>query len=399
MSKMLRTTAAAALAVAFGAVLLTDVRAAGQQADARTTASAPTQSRPLLDQYCVGCHNDKLKTGGLTLERIDPNTVAGHEDVLEKVVRKLRSGQMPPEGRPRPDAGTLEVFATSLEKALDRIASASPNPGRVVSHRLNRGEYVNVIHDLLAMDVDGTGLLPSDMAGFGFDNNADVLSITPGLMSRYITAATKISRLAVASPDNRTITQVYKVEFGTRQDARMGEDMPFATHGGLAVRHAFPLDGEYAFAIRLKKNGTVSTIDGIEEDEHQIELRIDHVLVKQFRIGGKFKGPDPGVLIAVSEDDVEGRNVHDYRVGADKELEIRLPIKAGSRLVSVAFSDSMPSPGSMVGDGRRVVVQGMGSQAGVDMVHVSGPFGGKTPEETPSRPHIFTCPPATSRAH
>jgi mono/diheme cytochrome c family protein len=397
MFNILRTAAVAALVVAFGGLQLTDVRAAGGQTAPRAAAAAQTQPRPLLDQYCISCHNDKLKTGGLTLERVDTTAVAGHEEVLEKVVRKLRSGQMPPAGRPRPDVATVDGFATSLEKALDRIASVSPNPGRVASHRLNRAEYVNVIHDLLALDVDGTALLPSDMAGFGFDNNADVLSITPGLMSRYITAATKISRLAVASRDNRTITQVYKVEFGTRQDARMGEDMPFATHGGLAVRHTFPLDGEYAFAIRLKKNGTVSTIDGIEEDEHQIELRIDHELVKQFKIGGKFKGPDPGVLIAVSEDDIEGRKVHDYRVGADKELEIRLPIKAGTRLVSVAFTDSMPTPLVTGGFGRRGgVATGIGSQAGVDMVYVSGPFNGKTPQETPSRRQIFACRPASA---
>ena len=398
MSKMLRAIALAAVAVAAAEFLhLVDVRAAGAQAAPRPTASVQASPRPLLDQYCVSCHSDKLKTGGLTLERVDPSAVAGHEEMLEKVVRKLRSGLMPPEGRPRPDAASIAAFAASLESALDRNAAAAPNPGRVAWHRLNRAEYVNVVHDLLALDVDGTELLPSDMAGFGFDNNADVLSITPGLMSRYITAATKISRLAVASPDNRSITQVYKVEFGTRQDARMSEDMPFATHGGLAVRHTFPLDGEYAFAIRMKKNGTVSTIDGIEEDEHQIELRIDHALVKRFTIGGKFKGPDPGVLIAVTEDDVEGRRVHDYRVGADKELEIRLPIKAGTRLVSVAFSDSMPTPGVMVGNGRRGTFLGLGSQAGIDMVYVSGPFGGKTPQETPSRRQIFTCLPASAR--
>src|SRR5229473_5858644 len=268
MSKMLRAIALAAVAVAAGEFLhLNDVRAAGPQAASRTTASDQASPRPLLDQYCVSCHNDKLKTGGLTLERVDPSAVAGHEELLEKVVRKLRSGLMPPQGRPRPDYPTLDGFASSLEAELDRAASLAPNPGRVASHRLNRAEYVNAIHDLLSLDVDGTALLPSDMAGFGFDNNADVLSITPGLMSRYITAATKISRLAVASPDNRSITQVYKVEFGTRQDARMGEDLPFATHGGMAVHHTFPLDGEYAFSIRLKKNDTVSTIDGIEEDE------------------------------------------------------------------------------------------------------------------------------------
>src|SRR6266851_7007279 len=410
MSNKLRAVGLVGIALAAAGYQVSHVQAAGslkakreaaaphaQRASAGPAAAVAAPQRAVVDRYCVTCHNEKLKTANLMLDKVDLGDVNANQELLEKIVRKLRSGLMPPEGRPRPDYPTLDGLASSLEAELDRAAVLAPNPGRVASHRLNRAEYVNAIHDLLSLDVDGTALLPSDMAGFGFDNNADVLSITPGLMSRYITAATKISRLAVASPDNRTITQVYKVEFGTRQDARMGEDMPFATHGGLAVRHTFPLDGEYAFAIRLKKNGTVSTIDGIEEDEHQIELRVDHTLVKQFTIGGTFKGPDPGVLIAVSEDDIEGRKVHDYRVGADKELEVRLPIKAGTRLVSVAFSDSMPTPGGMLGNGRRSALTGMGSQAGIDMVYVSGPFGGKTPQETPSRRQIFACRPAGAR--
>jgi cytochrome c5 len=371
--------------------------AAVRRVAARAPAAAALPQRSLVDQYCVTCHNERLKTADLMLDKVDFGAVHDNGEILEKIVRKLRSGLMPPQGRPRPDPATLDAFATSLEALLDRAAATAPNPGRVASHRLNRAEYVNVIHDLLALDVDGTELLPSDMAGFGFDNNADVLAITPGLMSRYITAATKISRLAVASPDNRPMTQLYKVEFGTRQDARMGEEMPFATHGGLAVRHAFPLDGEYNFAIRLKKNGTVSTIDGIEEDEHQIELRVDHALVKQFKIGGKFKGPDPGVLIAVPEDDLAGQKTHEYRVSADKELEIRVPVKAGTRLVSVAFTDSMPSPEPASQGRRNAAFLGVSSQPGVDMLYVSGPFGGKTPDETPSRRQIFTCRPAGGR--
>jgi hypothetical protein len=365
-----------------------------QTVPAAPTAGAP--SRVVLDQYCVTCHNEKLKTGNLMLDKVDIGDVAANQELLEKIVRKLRSGLMPPEGRPRPSNATLDGFAGSLEAELDRAASLAPNPGRVASHRLNRTEYVNVIHDLLALDVDGTALLPSDMAGFGFDNNADVLAITPGLMSRYITAATKISRLAVASPDNRTMTQVYKMEYGTRQDARMGEDLPFATYGGMAVRHTFALDGDYAFAIRLVKNGTVSTIDGIEDDEREVELRVDHALVKRFKIGGRFKGPDPGVLIAVTEDDIEGQKIHDYRVNADKELEIRLPIKAGTRLVSVAFTDSMPSPeraSARLGGGNLF----SSLMPGVDMLYISGPFDAKTPVETPSLRRIFTCRPASGR--
>ena len=349
------------------------------QAAQPSAAAAP--SRELLDRYCVTCHNDRLLRGGLTLDGVDLAQVGVHAEVLEKVVHKLRSGQMPPEGRPRPDDAAVDVFATSLELALDRAAVEGPNPGRVASRRLNRLEYVNVIEDLLGLEINGEELLPSDMAGFGFDNNADVLAITPSLMARYIAAATKISRAAIGSPDNRPVMQLYQVGFEKR-DARAGEEMPFGTHGGLAVRHHFPLDGDYVFAIRLKRNDTIETIDGIAETEHQIEVRVDHALIERFTIGGKFPGPDPGQLIAPPEDDIEGQRLHEYRMTADRELEIRIPVQAGTRLVSVAFTDSAPSP------------HPAGGLPGIDKLFVSGPFDGTVPVDTPSRRRIFTCRPS-----
>ena len=299
----------------------------------------------------------------MTLDSVDISRVDVHAEVLEKVVRKLRAGQMPPAGRPRPDAATVDAFATALETALDRESATMPNPGRVASRRMNRVEYVNAIEDLLALQVNGAELLPSDMAGFGFDNNADVLAMTPSLMTRYIAAATKVSRAAVGSLDNRPMMQVYEVGFEER-DVRVNEDMPFSTIGGLSQRHMFPLDGDYIFAVRLKRNATVETIEGIEEDEHEIELRVDHELITRWEIGGRFPGPDPGVLIAVPEDDVEGQRLHEYRMTADDALEIRVPIEAGQRLVSVAFTDSAPSP------------HGLRGQPGIDKLFISGPFGG-----------------------
>ena len=349
--------------------------AAGRQAPA-----PEPPSRELFDRYCVTCHNERLRTAGLLLDRLDVSWVHANAETLEKVVRKLRSGQMPPAGRPRPDAETIDAFAGALEAALDHAAAADPDPGRVASRRLNRLEYVNAVADLLDLEIDGEALLPSDMAGFGFDNNADVLSITPALMSRYIAAATRISRVAVGSPDNRPVMQVYKVGY-ERRDVRRSEDMPFATHGGLAVRHTFPLDGEYRFAIRLKRNETIETIDGIAEDEHQIELRIDHALVRRFPIGGRFPGPDPGMLIAVPEDDAAGQRLHEYRMTADHELEVRVQVNAGTRLVSAGFTDSAPSPNVPA------------DLPGIDVLYVSGPFDGTVPEDTPSRRRIFTCRP------
>ena len=337
-------------------------------------------SSALLDRYCVTCHNERLQTADLVLDQIDLSDIAGNAPVLEKIVHKLRSGQMPPEGRPRPDAQSLERFVSRLEASLDIAAAARPNPGRVASRRLNRLEYANAITDLLALQIDGEELLPSDMAGFGFDNNADVLAVTPALMARYITAATKISRAAVGSPDTRPMMHLYEVGF-ERRDVRASEELPFATHGGLAVRHHFPLDGEYVFAIRLKRNDTIETIDGIAEEEHQIEVRIDHALVERFAIGGRYPGPDPGQLIAAPEDDVEGQRLHEYRMTADHALELRVPVEAGTRLVSVAFTDAAPSPHSG------------GRLPGIDKVFVSGPFEGTVPEDTPSRQRIFGCRP------
>ena len=363
--------------VLVGVGLLTPARL--QAAGAQPAASP---SRALLDRYCVTCHNERLQTAGLALDRVDLAQVAVNAEVLEKVVHKLRSGQMPPEGRPRPDEAAVDAFATALETALDRAAAERPNSGRVASRRLNRLEYVNVIEDLLGLEVNGEELLPSDMAGFGFDNNADVLSVTPSLMARYIAAATKISRAAIGSPDNRPVMQLYQVGF-ERRDARAGEAMPFGTHGGLAVRHHFPLDGDYVFAIRLKRNDTIETIDGIAETEHQIEVRIDHALVEQFAIGGKFPGPDPGQLIAPQEDDVDGQRLHEYRMTADRELEIRVPVQAGTRLVSVAFTDSAPSPHPASG------------LPGIDKLFISGPFDGTVPADTPTRRRIFTCRPSS----
>jgi mono/diheme cytochrome c family protein len=409
--------AVAIIAVVGGLVVALDsragVQAAGGSPDAaggRSQATAtparlqqPTAdaaaSAPLLRQYCVGCHNERMKGnfGNLSLEGLDPSAVSGHTETLEKVVRKIRKGLMPPPGRPRPDAATLDAFVSSLENALDRTAEREPNPGRVISRRLNRVEYVNAIYDLLGLEVNGSELLPSDMAGFGFDNNADVLSITPGLMSRYITAATKISRVALATPDNRAATNIYKVEIGTWQDSRMSEDMGFATFGGLVAKHTFPLDGEYAFQIRLTRDQD-GLINGITA-EHEVELRVDRRLIKRFKIGGEFREPDGGQLIAVPEDDELGKQVHKYYISADDALTVRVPMKAGTHVVTAAFVESEPIPESRGRAGR-----GGGAQASVfaqgtavDSMSIAGPFSAARTVDTPTRRKILTCQPANAR--
>jgi mono/diheme cytochrome c family protein len=362
-----------------------------------STATQPTSSPGVFRQYCVGCHNERMKEnfGNLSLENIDPADVSSHAETLEKVVRKLRKGQMPPLGRPRPDAAALEAFVVSIENALDAHARRRPKPGRVVSRRLNRAEYVNAVYDLIGLEVNGSELLPSDMAGFGFDNNADVLSITPALMARYITAGTKISRVALATADNRAATTRYKIEIGTRQDLRMGEEMPFASFGGLAVKHTFPLDGEYAFQLRLTRDQD-GLINGIMA-EHVIELRVDRALVKRFKIGGEYKEPDPGQLIAVPEDDVLGAQVHKHYISADDALTVRVPVKAGTRTVTAAFVENEPIPGfERLGRGVNNQIGG-GGAAAVDTMSVSGPFNPGTAPDTPARQKILTCKPANAR--
>ena len=345
-------------------------------------AQAAPSTHPLLDRYCVTCHNDRLQTGGLSLEQVDVGEVGANAEVLEKVVRKLRDGLMPPAGRPRPGVAAVDEFVAGLETSLDAAAaSGSAHAGWVASRRLNRTEYVNAVYDLLALEIDGDALLPSDLAGFGFDNNADALTITPALMSRYMTAAMRISRMALGSLENRPAGHVYEVRPTARQDARMGEDMPFATRGGVAVRHHFPLDGDYVFRLRLKRGS--GGVAGIEEDEHQIELRVDHALVKRFTIGGRYRGVlDSGTMVAIDEDDVLGQQVHEYLMHADDDLEVRLPIEAGTRTVAAAFTDSLPS-----------AISG-GSSAGVDQLEISGPFNGRVPDETPSRRRVLVCRPA-----
>ena len=333
--------------------------------------AAQTPSRELLDGYCVTCHNARLQTANLALDAVDLERVGEHAEALEKVVRKLRAGQMPPEGRPRPARDDVETFVAALEAALDREAAGHTAPGRVASRRLNRVEYVNAIEDLLGLQVDGAELLPSDMAGFGFDNNAEVLAMTPSLMARYITAATTISRMAVGSPDNRPDGRLYTLGF-EQQDERMHEDMPFGTHGGLSARHVFPLDGEYRFSVRMERGlgDTSGRVRGITEDAHDIELRIDHAVVKTWTVGGAFPGALPGLTIA--DDDVESLRGHEYLMTADHGMDLRIPVEAGQRLVSVAFTDSNPSP-----------VSGVYGRPGIYSLFIAGPYAGTVPDETP----------------
>ena len=198
----------------------------------------------VVGNYCVTCHNARMRAGGLVLDEARKQAVGANPQIWENVVRKLRTGAMPPLGLPRPDAATVARAVASLETALDRAAALRPNPGRPVVHRLNRTEYGNAIRDLLGLEVDTRALLPADNSDHGFDNIADVLSVSPALLDRYLSAARKISRLAVGRQTTADSVTYHRGRDWYQED-RMSEDLPFGSIGGIAVHHEFPVDGEY----------------------------------------------------------------------------------------------------------------------------------------------------------
>ncbi len=278
--------------MAAGLVLMTtgSLQVVGFQEPARSfAASEPASSRAFLARYCSTCHNSRLRTAGLALDVTDVTNVSTDAEVWEKVVRRLRSGAMPPPGAPRPDQAVSEAFGRSLETSLDLASAGRPNPGRTEAlHRLNRTEYRNAVRDLLALDIDAASLLPADAADqHGFDNIASVLSASPALLERYMSAARKISRLAVGLPPLPTI-DTYKVPLMLAQEDLMSEDLPFGSRGGAAIRHNFAVDGEYAFKIRLQTN-YVGYIRGLDRP-HIVEVRIDGAQIKKFTVGGEARG-------------------------------------------------------------------------------------------------------------
>ncbi len=346
--------------------------------------------RAVLDQYCVTCHNERARTAELLLDTADVENIGEGPELWEKVVKKLRTGAMPPAGMPRPDESTYESLATYLETALDRAAAANPNPGRPVLHRLNRVEYTNAVRDLLAVDIDGETLLPADDSRYGFDNIGDVLTVSPLLMERYLAAARKISRLAVGDPDVLPVFETYNVPKYFVQDDRMNEDLPFGSRGGIAVRHHFPLDGEYLIKVRLAKNSR-DYIRGLGEPHH-LDIRLDGVRVKRFTIGGENYGRSAGIFSSAAMGDPEQEV---YERTADEILEVRFVAEAGPRLVGVAFlkETSVPEGPLLPRMTQYDLLQYKGGAPGVASISIGGPYNAKGMGETPSRRKIFGCRP------
>lgn len=378
-------------AIALGSVIY--LQAASQQ-PSTPSVSATSSHRVVLERYCVTCHNERLKTAGLMLDKMDVENVGEGAEVWEKVVRKLRAEAMPPVGMPRPDKATYDSFATYLETALDRVAAAKPNPDKPVIHRLNRTEYANAIRDLLALDINGDSLLPPDDLGYGFDNIADVLSISPVLLERYMSTAQKITRLAIGDPAIRPVLETYEIPKLLMQEDRMSEALPFGSRGGIAIRHHFPLDGEYVIKIRLQRNYQ-DRIRGLEEPHH-LEIRLDGARIKLFTVGGYNGASGSGAEAPIGD-----RAQEQYERTADAELEVRFPAKAGPRLVGVAFLAETPVEEGVLRPSlagfnfldNRGVEEGY---PGVGSVTIGGPYSAKGSGGTPSRARIFVCQPTGS---
>jgi mono/diheme cytochrome c family protein len=363
-----------------GAVFLTlALQPLGAQSSATQTNPAPQSA--LLDKYCVTCHNDKLRTGGLSLQNANLNDVPKNAETWEKVIRKVHVGAMPPQGLPRPDKAALEGLTTLLETSLDSAAAANPNPGRATMHRLNRAEYANAVHDLLGLDIDATALLPADDESSGFDNIADVLRVSPSLMERYLSASWNISRLAVGNTSITPATSVYRVRPDLSQDQHI-DGLPLGTRGGILVKHNFPVDGEYIIKVRLWRN-TFDLMRGME-DPHQIEMSLDGARLRLVTAGGK----NDFVRMA--------QNPGDFGADLDQRLTVKIPVKAGEHTVSATtILRSEAEKDDLVTPFLRTTVDGLDitGDPSVDRVSIEGPFGDKSPGNAASRRKIFVCRP------
>ena len=338
-------------------------------------APLPPQ-RAVIEQYCVVCHNQKLKTAGLLLDKLVVSPVGDHAEQWEKVVRKLRAGMMPPSGMPRPNAATYEALTEALENDLDRAAAAHPHLPAPSVHRVNRTEYANAIHSLLALDIDPAVYLPADDSSYGFDNVVSGLEVSPALVEGYVDAAAKISRLALGH-ETDPARKIYHVREDYSQEEHI-EGLPFGTRGGMLIHHYFPADGEYSISWDPVRT-TVGGLYGGDSEDEQAEVLIDGERVKVFRIGK----------------DVPIASLRDKNV-------VRVPVKAGERTVAVTFSATTYVPNvdlnhhyhrSILDDN---IIAGFTFTPQVSSVTIAGPYDGKRPTDTPSRDKILICKPASA---
>ena len=345
--------------------------------------SGPAASSQLLGQYCVTCHSDRLRTGGLSLEARDFARVALEADVWERVIRKVRVGAMPPQGVPRPDPALLEGFVARLESTLDRAAANRPNPGAPVLHRLNRTEYANAVRDLLGVDLgDASKLLPPDDSAFGFDNVAHALSVSSVLLQGYLSAAGRISSMAVGDREVTAAAETYYVRQDLSQDRHI-EGLSLGTIGGLRVRHLFPRDGEYSFQATLFRTNT-DAMRGLDYP-HELEIAVDGERIFLGAVGGEqdlltlFADPKPG------SDSI------------DERLRVRVAVKAGYRDVQIAFLEKTRAKDthrlrSFIRSSSDTFA--FSGRPHLESLTISGPFTPGGLGETETRQRVFVCRPA-----
>ena len=337
----------------------------------------------------------------MSLEKLDVGDVAGHGEIWEKVIRKLRTGAMPPTGAPRPDKAMNDGLATYLETSLDRAAAANVNPGRAAAvHRLNRGEYANAVRDLLAVEVNALDLLPPDESTNGFDNNGEVLSVSPVLLERYMTAARRIARQAVGDEATKPYYETYLIDKSLRQEGRMGGGLPLGSRGGKAIRHYFPLDANYSIRVRMTRDYR-DRIRGLQEP-HQLDVRVDGKLIRSFTIGGEKHGRSASIFSTGGTGDPAQEH---YELSADDQLQLLFPATTGAHTVAVAFAEadfepegplqqinSRPESLERIPLGDYVAYKG--GDPGVEEVIIGGPFSPRGIGSSPSREKIFTCLPS-----
>jgi len=342
-------------------------------------AFAGSDYRAVLNQYCVVCHNQRLKKADLMLDKMDLAQVPAHADVWEKVIAKLRSRTMPPAGMPRPDAATYASLAGWLETQIDQ--ATEPYAGRPILHRLNRTEYGNAIRDLLALNIDPASLLPPDDSAFGFDNVSDALGVSPSLEQHYLDAALKIGALAVGDPNIAPGSETWRIRQDLSQDRHVN-GLPLGTVGGTLVRYNFPLDGEYAFQAKLYRTN-LNIMRGLESP-HQVELALDGRRIHLASIGG------PADLAALFEKPTDTGDAVDAR------LRVRVPVKAGPHVVTIAFvADPDDVEPARLEPYIRSSVDNFdwSGSPHLESLTVAGPFHPAGASDTPSRRRILVCHP------
>jgi cytochrome c551/c552 len=331
--------------------------------------------RQFLDRHCTTCHNDRTKTAGLSLEHVDLSRPEAQSELWEKVVRKLRTGVMPPSNAPQPPQADRLAMLTRLERSLDAAAASHPSPGRTETlRRLNRTEYQNAVRDLLALDVDAASLLPADESGHGFDN-VNVGDLSPTLLDRYISAANKISRLAIGSTQSSLQNDVFLLPADLTQEDQL-PGLPLGTRGGMSRTHTFVQDGEYVVQVLLARN-LEGAVSGLREDRpHELLVLVDRKPVATFTVQKPANGDDTSL---------------------DKDFAVRVAVGAGPHELGVTF---VKAGASLIDTARQPTASRFNDRRhprtvpAISQVSVTGPYEPTGVADTPSRRRLFVCRPS-----